>query len=397
MDRPNEAAAGGMRAINRRAWLGLGLLGMSGVEFSGGMLTRRAFADGAPDDGKMIVRSRRPLNLESTSAALDHRLTPSDSLFVRSHFGAPAVDLGPWEIEVVGLVKRPMRLSLDAMGRFASATKVAVIQCSGNGRGHFRPRVPGTPWERGAVGQAEWSGVRLAELLERAGVREGAAHVHFHGFDAPPNPKIAAFVRSIPIDRARDASTLLSLRMNGGPLPTLHGGPVRLVVPGWMGNNWTKWVRRIVVAKEESPNFYMQVGYRIPRTPVPPGAPAGSVPMDPVTWMNVKSLIASPAQDAAVASGPVEVRGVAWTGKGHVTKVEVRIDDGPWKEATLRDDPDPGAWRRWNLRWESTRPGRHVATVRATDSSGEVQPETPPWNKSGYLWNGYDSVAFEVR
>lgn len=384
-------------AISRRSWLGLGLLGAGAWEFSGRWTARGAIAAGTSDEGKLIVRSRLPLNLEATSSALDHRITPTDSLFVRSHFGAPAVDLGTWEVEIVGLVRRPLKLRLDELGRMEAASKKAVIQCAGNGRGLFRPRVPGTPWERGAVGQAEWSGVRLADLLDRAGVQEGAAHLHFYGSDVPPSPKISAFVRSIPIDRAQDPGTLLALRMNGEPLPLLHGGPARVVVPGWAGNNWTKWVRRIVISREEAPSFYMQTAYRMPQTPVPPGAPAGSVAMVPVTWMNVKSLIASPVQGGSGASGPVEVRGVAWTGRGHVTKVEVKVNDGSWKEATLRDDPEPGAWRRWAFRLESARPGRHVVAARATDSEGEVQPQTPPWNKSGYLWNGYDTVAFEVK
>jgi DMSO/TMAO reductase YedYZ molybdopterin-dependent catalytic subunit len=355
------------------------------------------FGDAPPDHQELIVRSRRPLNLESPQEALDHRLTPNDAFFVRSHFGAPAVDLLPWEVEVVGLVGRPLRLTVDALGGLEQATKAAVLQCAGNGRGLYRPRVPGVPWERGAVGQAEWSGVRLADLLDRAGVRPGAAHLHFLGGDAPPNPKIPAFVRSIPIDRARDPGTILALRMNGEPLPTIHGGPARLVVPGWAGNNWTKWVRRIVVSHEESPSFYMQTAYRMPRTPVPPGAAPGSVPADPVAWMNVKSLITAPGRGGVLPAGPVEVRGIAWTGQGHVTQVDVRTEDDRWMSATLLGDPEPGAWRQWRLRLEPSRRGRHVIAARATDSMGQVQPESPPWNKSGYLWNGYDTVEFEVR
>jgi DMSO/TMAO reductase YedYZ molybdopterin-dependent catalytic subunit len=173
---------------------------------------------------------------------------------------------------------------------------------------------------------------------------------------------------------------------------------VRLVVPGWAGNNWTKWVRRIVVAREESPSFYMQTAYRMPRTPVPAGAAPASVPADPVTWMNVKSLIAAPARGGELPAGPNEIRGVAWTGQGHITKVDVRIDDEDrWHSASLLGDADPGAWRQWSLNWEPPRKGRHTITVRASDSMGQVQPESPPWNKSGYLWNGFDTVEFEVR
>ena len=262
-------------AIDRRSLLRLGLLGLAG---SASLSARSvgAIAGGfaaAPDARPLIVRSRRPLNLETPVPALDPRLTPNSEFFVRSHFGAPAVDLVPWELELVGLVDRPMRLTLEALGRFEQATRAAVLQCAGNGRGLYRPRVPGVPWERGAVGHAEWSGVRLADLLDRAGLGDGAAHLHFLGGDSPPSPKTPAFVRSIPLDRARDTSTILALRMNGEPLPVLHGGPVRLVVPGWAGNNWSKWVRRIVVSRNEAPGFYMQTGYRMPRLPSPPARP----------------------------------------------------------------------------------------------------------------------------
>ena len=401
---PGASAAGHDRpssvVLSRRTWLRLGALGVGGMGHLVG--ARRSDASGvdAPsqDPDQLIVRSRRPLNLEAQTAALDHRLTPNETFFVRSHFGAPAVDLRPWEVEVVGLVDRPLRLTLDALNRLESATRTAVLQCAGNGRALYRPRVPGVPWERGAVGQAEWTGVRLADLLERAGVQAGAAHLHFLGGDAPPSPKMPAFVRSIPIDRARDPGTILALRMNGEPLPVLHGGPARLVVPGWAGNNWTKWVRRIVVAREEAPGFYMQTAYRMPRTPLPPGATAASGPADPVAWMNVKSLITAPGRGDVLPAGAVELRGIAWTGQGHVTQVEVRIgQDDRWLLASLPGDPEPGAWRQWRLRWEPPRPGRHVVAVRATDSMGQVQPEAPPWNKSGYLWNGYDSVEFDVR
>lgn len=385
--------------IGRRAWLRSGALWVGGIELSAGLRgLAAAVVDGPPAERNLIVRSRRPLNLESPVVALDDRLTPNDVFFVRSHFGAPAIDLAPWEVEVVGLVSRPLRLTLDALGRLEQATRTAVLQCAGNGRGLYRPRVPGVPWERGAVGQADWSGVRLADLLERAGVRAGAAHLHFHGGDAPPTPKTPAFVRSIPIDRARDPSTILALRMNGDPLPAVHGGPARLVVPGWAGNNWTKWIRRIVVSHEEAPGFYMQTAYRMPRSPAPAGPTPGPIPADPVTWMNVKSLITSPGPDATMPAGRIELRGVAWTGQGHVTGVEIRIDpDGRWVPGTLLGDPEPGAWRQWRLTWQPSRAGRYTVSARATDSTGQVQPESPPWNKSGYLWNGYDSVAFEIR
>jgi DMSO/TMAO reductase YedYZ molybdopterin-dependent catalytic subunit len=186
--------------------------------------------------------------------------------------------------------------------------------------------------------------------------------------------------------------------MNGEPLPAIHGGPVRLVVPGWAGNNWFKWVRRIVVAREEAPGPYMQTSYRMPRTPVPPAAAPGTVPMDPVAWMNVKSLITCPERGGVLPAGPVEIRGIAWTGQGHVTRVDVRIDhDGRWLSASLLGDAEEGSWQQWRVPWKPARPGRHVIEARAADSMGQVQPESPAWNRSGYLWNGFDAVECETR
>ena len=207
-ERREHPSLGGLRltGLSRRSLIRLGILGIAGTRPASSLTASRAVAfeteDVPADDRALIVRSQRPLNLESPIAAFDHRLTPNDRFFVRSHFGAPAVDLGPWEVEVVGLVTRTMRLGLADLARFEMTTRTAVLQCAGNGRSLYRPRVPGVPWERGGVGQAEWSGIRLADLLERAGLQPGAAHVHFLGGDAPPSPKIPAFIRSIPLDRA---------------------------------------------------------------------------------------------------------------------------------------------------------------------------------------------------
>jgi sulfite oxidase len=276
-------------------------------------------------------------------------------------------------------------------------TLPAVLQCSGNGRGFFQPTIPGVGWERGAVGNAEWSGVRLLDLLSRAGIKPDAAHVQLHGADTPPNPKTPAFFRSIPLARALDPSTLLATSMNGEPLPLLHGGPIRLVVPSWAGNHWIKWLRKVTVAREEAPGFYMQTGYKIPKLPTPPGVDLKPTDLKSVTTLNVKSLIARPIEGATLKAGPVEVRGVAWTGEGIIAKVEIQTNpDGPWSPSKLQGDPKPGTWLAWTFAWDA-KPGRHALRSRATDSLGDVQPETSPWNRSGYLWNGIDRVTCEVH
>ncbi|MDR3635264.1 MAG: sulfite oxidase [Isosphaeraceae bacterium] len=351
----------------------------------------RSAADG------LIVRNRRPLDLETPVTELGSWLTPNDRFFVRSHFGPPAVGLAPWEVSFAGLLDHDRTFSLNDLHAHEVVTVPAVLQCAGNGRGFFRPTIPGVGWERGAVGHAEWSGVRLADLLKKLGVRAGAAHVHLLGADGPPSPRTPAWFRSIPLERALAPSTILATRMNGVPLPLLHGGPVRLIVPGWTGNHWVKWLRHVTVARDEAQGFYMQTGYRIPKLPVPPGAAVKPSDLVPVTTMNVKSLITTPAAGTRLARGEHEVRGIAWTGDGHVTRVEFSTDRDPaWKPAQFLDEARPGSWRRWRATWSAADRAPHTLRVRATDSNGESQPETTPWNRSGYLWNGIDAVTCEV-
>jgi len=352
----------------------------------------------APAEPGLIVRSTLPLDAETPVEVFEHFLTPNRLFFVRSHFGPPAVGLAaPWRLEVDGMVDRPLSLGLDDLAGLDRVTLPAVLQCSGNGRAFYSPTIPGVGWARGAVGNAEWSGVRLADVLTRAGLKPDVAHVQLHGADAPPNPKTPAFFRSIPLARALDAGTILATSMNGEPLPRLHGGPIRLVVPGWAGNHWIKWLRKVTLARDEAPGFYMQTGYKMPKVPTPPGVDPKPADLVPVTTLNVKSLIARPLDGATLPAGKVEVKGVAWTGDGIVTKVEVLTGpEASWAPATLLGDARPGTWRSWTFTWEAT-PGRHTLRARAADSRGEVQPEATAWNKSGYLWNGIDHVTCEVR
>jgi DMSO/TMAO reductase YedYZ molybdopterin-dependent catalytic subunit len=349
-----------------------------------------------PSSTGLIVRNMRPLDLETPIGALDSWLTPNRVFFVRSHIGVPAVELGPWRLRLTGMVDRPATLGLEDLKGLERVTVPGVLQCAGNGRALFRPTIPGVPWEKGAVGHAEWTGVRLVDLLQRAGVQQGAAHVHLIGADAPPSPKTPAYIRSIPIARALSPDTLLATEMNGEPLPVLHGGPIRLIVPGWTGNHWIKWVRTINVAREEAPGPYQQASYKMAKVPAPPGAVLKPTDLVPVETMNVKSLITAPESGSRLSPGRYEIRGVAWTGSGFVTRVEVSIDREEWQPATLHGPERPGSWRQWRFAWNAPARGRHLLRARATDSNGEVQPETTPWNRSGYLWNGIDQVSCEI-
>ena len=394
-------------ASNRRGFLRSTLAGALAAGGVGRLGTRTALAraeaefDAAGSEPSLIVRSLRPLDAETPVSVFDQPLTPNRLFFVRSHFGPPAEGLAaPWKLEIAGGVRMPRTFSMDDLAKLEQVTIPAVLQCSGNGRAFYAPTVPGVAWEKGAVGNAEWTGVRLLDVLNFVGVQPGQAHVHLHGADAPPSPKTPAFLRSLPIGRAAAASTLLATKMNGEALPHLHGGPIRLVVPGWAGNHWIKWLRKLVVAVDEAPGFYQRTGYKMPKNPVPPGTEVKPEDLVPVTTLNVKSLIAWPGEGAMLPPGRHEIRGVAWTGgEATIAKVEVAAGTNPnaWQPAVLVGAGKPYAWQAWKFVWEAKSPGRVALRVRATDSTGSTQPETSPWNKSGYLWNGIDQVTCEVR
>mgnify|MGYP000967726299 CR=1 FL=1 len=351
----------------------------------------------APAQDGLIVRSRRPLDAETPVTAFTDYLTPNARFFIRSHLGVPRVVGVPWRVDVGGLVKSARAFSLDDLARLPERSVTAVLQCAGNGRSYFKPNIPGVGWERGAVGNAEWSGVRLRDLLEAAGIQPEAKQVHFLGADLPPHPKTPVFLRSVPIEQAMRDEVLLATRMNGQPLPIAQGGPLRLIVPGWCGNHWMKWVRRITPALELADGFYQQTAYRIAKVPVAPGSEIAPDNLDYVTTLNVKSLIASPAEGAVLTVGRQVIQGVAWTGPGRVTKVEVAIGEGPWKNAEFVGPDREFAWRTWRLLWDFDQPGTYTIKARATDSNGETQPEATPWNRSGYLWNGIDHVSCKVK
>jgi DMSO/TMAO reductase YedYZ molybdopterin-dependent catalytic subunit len=273
-------------------------------------------------------------------------------------------------------------------------TITAVLQCSGNGRAFHRPKTPGVQWERGAVGNAQWTGVRLRDVLAQAGVRPEARHVQFQGADRPVVSSVPLFTRSIPLGKALHPDTILAYDMNGHPLPLLHGAPLRVVTPGWMADSCTKWLTEITVQAEESKGYYMQTAYRVPISPVESGGPVTA----PVEAMVVKSLIAGPSEGETVNAGPVSIQGVAWSSGAKISTVEVSIDEGKsWEPARLVGEDHPYAWRQWQYVWSARNPGTVAILCRATDVQGATQPTTSSWNASGFLWNGWDRVVVTVR
>jgi DMSO/TMAO reductase YedYZ molybdopterin-dependent catalytic subunit len=300
-------------------------------------------------------------------------------------------------VRVVGGVKQPLDLALGDLKSFSEVTVTAVLQCAGNGRSLHSPRVPGVQWGHGAMGQAAWTGVRLRDVLQRAGLGPDAKHVQMRGADLPFKPQVPAFLRSIPIERALDPQTIIAYRMNGAPLSLSHGAPLRLVVPGWAGDHWTKWLVELRVQSEEADGFFFKTGYRMPIDPVTPGQPVPPEKMQPLTFFPVKSVIARPAPGATTPVGPQEVVGVAFAGDAAIARVEVSVDGGKtWQKAALEGAAGPGRWQVFRYRFRADTPGPYRALARATDAKGVAQPERAAWNPSGYFWNAWHAVDWQV-
>jgi DMSO/TMAO reductase YedYZ molybdopterin-dependent catalytic subunit len=347
----------------------------------------------------MIVRSARPLDLEMPLEGFSDYITPIDRFFVRTHVYDPRVDIGQWRLTVDGEVASNLTLTMDDLRRMPSVELVSVLECAGNGRGFYEPSMPGLQWGNGAVGNGRWRGVRLADVLKRAGLKPSPTEVLFNGADTPIGT-MPDFQRSIPIAKALHPATLLAYEMNGEMLPVEHGFPLRVVVPGWAGDSWIKWVSSITVLNREHDGFWMARAYRHPGRPVPPGTAVAPEQMQSVTSLRVKSIIAGPGDGAVVAAGtPLVIRGTAWSGDaGPVTTVEISTDTGrTWQPAAMRRDQRTDfGWRLWEYRWTPPRQAYYTVLARARDEAGNIQPLEQEWNPSGYGWNVVSRVGVNV-
>ncbi|MGO9125860.1 MAG: sulfite oxidase [Terriglobales bacterium] len=351
-----------------------------------------------PGKEGMIVRSARFLDLEMPPEFFDSWITPVPHFFVRNHMHEPStLDPETWQLTITGEVEKPLTLNLADLVRMEPHTVTNTLECAGNGRGLHHPHVPGVQWQKGAVGTARFSGPRLRDLLQQAGVKPTGKHVMFHGLDEVPG-KVPPFIRSIPIDKASDADTLIALRMNGAELTKHHGFPARALVPGWIGAASCKWLSEIKVLDKEFDGNFMKPGYRMPNHPLKPGDPLNLDDSHVVTTLTVKSVIASPADDSTSHSRSVHVHGAAWAGEADIVRVEVSTDAGAsWQAAQLGHDQSKYAWRLWTHSWKAPKPGDYTILSRATDSQGRTQPETADWNPSGYLYNAFDQVRIHVE
>jgi DMSO/TMAO reductase YedYZ molybdopterin-dependent catalytic subunit len=350
-----------------------------------------------PGEDGMVLRSFRFVDLESPVEHFDTWLTPVPRFFVRNHMFEPSeLDADDWRLSIGGEVEKPLTLSLAELSKIEVHSVVNTLECAGNGRALYRPQVPGIQWGKGAVGTARFSGPRLREVLQLAGVKSSGKHVMFRGLDEVPG-KVPPFIRSIPLQKALDADTLIATHMNATPLTKHHGFPARALVPGWVGSASCKWLTEIKVLEAEFVGNFMNPGYRLPNQPVKPGEVVKPEDTHPVTALGVKSVIAGPSDGATLKAGRVVVHGAAWAGEADIAKVEVSTDGGAnWIPAKLGRDQSRYAWRLWSCDWKAGKAGDYVIQSRATDSQGRTQPAAPFWNPGGYLYNAVDEVKIRV-
>jgi DMSO/TMAO reductase YedYZ molybdopterin-dependent catalytic subunit len=351
-----------------------------------------------PQKGPMILQRTRPPLLETPFEVFDKgTLTPNDQFYVRWHWAVipTRIDIEKFTLAVRGHVNQRLSLSLRDILDLPSVELVAVNQCSGNSRGFFEPRVPGGQWADGAMGNARWTGVRLKDVLDKAGVKPGAVQVRLKGMDEPVVSEAPHFMKSLDIEHARDSEVMIAYAMNGEQLPLLNGFPLRLVVPGWYATYWVKMVNDIEVLDQPDTNYWTKVAYTIPDTPhasIEPGQ--ANVRMIPINRMIPRSFVTNLASGSTMkAAAPVALRGIAFGGDCGVTQVDVSIDDGrTWRQAELGRDEGKYGFRRWQAQLTFATPGEHSLRVRCTNSNGVSQPAGPNWNPAGFMRNAVESI-----
>ena len=359
-------------------------------------------------DGKaeLVVLQDRPLNAETPEHLLDDDTTSTANFYIRNNGTPPQVSSDPdsWKLTVDGEVNNPLTLALgDIKKRFRPVTYRLQLECGGNGRSFFTPETRGNQWGNGAIGCAEWTGVPLRELLHAAGLKPNAVYTAHYGADThlsgdPNRPTISRGVR---IEKALEPHTLLVFQMNGQPIPAVHGGPLRLLVPGWAGSASHKWVTRIWIRNREHDGPGMTgFSYRVPKTPMIPGGKADEKDFAILESMPVRSIISNPANGTKLPAGTrrLELRGAAWAGERTIRHVDVSIDYGTtWQRATLSQPKNKYDWQRWTARVELPTHGYYEIWSRATDSEGKMQPHMAGnWNPQGYGANPISRVAVLV-
>lgn len=386
--------------------------------FPGGASSAFA-ADTAPDAASVVAGKRSGLIVHNTKQAeietplamlREHAVTPKELLFVRSNQELAGtrttkpVETDDWKIEIVGLVETPHTVGLDDLRKFESSEVEMVLQCSGNGRALFSKaaKVAGSPWTQGAMGNVRFAGPRLKSVLDalKLNISPAATFLTAEGKDGPAKPDAADFEHSMPLADAL-ARGILALELNGEPIPAVHGGPVRLAMPGYYGTMSMKWLSRLRLDDRETYNHHQRRRYRSPSEPIKPGSPFEyDFNNSDANWrMRIKSVIFAPLDGETLKAGKTTVRGVAFNdGAVKIDAVELSLDDGrTWRRAKLETPNSPYAWHPWTADIDVDR-GTHRILARAVDALGRTQPldGSIGWNPAGYCWNGVQRVQVNV-
>jgi DMSO/TMAO reductase YedYZ molybdopterin-dependent catalytic subunit len=328
--------------------------------------------------------------------------TPNDAFFVRWHLAniPNQVDLNTFRLMIRGRVKQPLSLSLEELKRdFEQVEIAAVCQCGGNSRGFFEPRVPGGQWGNGAMGNAKWIGVRLRDLLNKAGLEEDGVQVRFDGLDRPVADATPDFQKSLNLNDAIQEEVLVAHSMNGEPLPWLNGFPLRLVVPGWYATYWVKMLSDVEVLNERDHNFWMEKAYRLPADPcgcIQPGEE--TTRSVPIGKMTVRSFITNVENNGTVSGGaPMTIKGIAFDQGYGIDRVLFSVDGGQhWQTARLGQDYGDFSFRPWEAQFTPTRGRTYAVQTLAVNRIGESQRFSARWNPSGYLRNAVETVNFHA-
>lgn len=399
------------RFLRLAGWLGsMGALGGARALNAMPASLRLPFANGEreltrafPQKGELILQRTRPPMLETPFEVFDQGVfTPNDRFYVRWHLPDIPTQIDPqgFRLAVHGHVDKPLTLSLQQlMTDFEPVELAAVNQCSGNSRGLFVPRVAGGQWANGAMGCARWTGVRLKDILERAGVRAGAIQVRFNGMDSGLLPATPDFIKSLEIDHARDGEVMVAYGMNGEQLPLLNGFPLRLIVPGWYATYWVKMLSDIEVLDKADDNYWMAKAYLIPDTPQANVAPGqAGYKSVPINRMVPRSFFTNLRDgDHLLAGHAAQVRGIAFGGDTGVAKVLWSSDGGKhWDEATLEKDYGKYSFRRWHAHYTPKAKGENTLMVKAINDNGVEQPVSANWNPGGFMRNVVESVKMRV-
>jgi len=388
-----QAGAGGLALVSGSAWAD------TTVELPLPAGPReRAVTTAFPQKATMILQRTRPPLLETPFEVFDRGVfTPNDQFYVRWHWAVipTEIDVTSFRLSVSGHVDKPLSLTLNEIVEGLPRVELAAVnQCSGNSRGFSQPSVAGAQWANGAMGNAKWMGVRLKDVLDRAGVKPGAVQVRFAGLDQPVVDGAPKFMKSLALDHARDGEMMIAYAMNGEQLPLLNGFPLRLVVPGWYSTYWVKMLDRIEVLATPDENFWTKNAYLIPDTPGADMTPGqAGVKMVPINRMVPRSFVTNLKDGAAIKAGTATaLRGIAFGGSSGVKAVDISLDNGAsWRPTTLGSDEGKYSFRQWQTDIAPSA-GAVTVMVRCTNSDGLAQPTTMNWNPSGFMHNAIETI-----